>query len=58
MLKPGIPRPSALQIIPDMKTQPAQPFGLQFDQIAILKRVKSAVIGSGRQNVAGLERMD
>src|SRR5919106_3237597 len=57
-LQARLPCPRALEIVADLHAQPAQRLGFQLDEVAVLKGVQAAVIGSQRQHVAWLERMD
>ena len=46
-------RPGTLQVIPHSDAKTPQALGLQLDDVAMLKRIQSAVVRSRRQNIAG-----
>mgnify|MGYP003694056147 CR=1 FL=1 len=41
-----------------LKRSRPEAVGLELDHVAVLKGAQAAVVGAGRENVAGLERMD
>src|SRR5262249_14668774 len=53
-----LPRPRALEVIPHVEAQTTQAVALELDPIAVLEAAQATVIGAGRQDVAGLERVD
>ena len=57
-VEPRFPAPGALELVAHVEAQLAEPFDFQLDHVAVHERVQAAVIGAGRQNVAGLQRMD
>ena len=57
-LQPRLPCPRALEIVADLHMEPAQRLGFKLDQVPILEWVQAAMIGSQRQHVAGLQRVD
>ena len=57
-LQPRLPRPGTLEIVTDLKVQPAQRLGFDLDEVTVLERVEAAVIGSQRQDITRLKRMD
>src|SRR5262245_20891893 len=58
VLQPGVTRPGALEVVAHADAQLAESFGFQLDLIAVLERAQASMIRAGRQNVAGLERVD
>src|SRR5438445_9814933 len=54
----GLPAPGALEVVPYVEAQPAELLGLDLDPIAVLETAQAAMVGAGRDDVAGLERVD
>src|SRR5262249_13800002 len=50
--------PGALEVVAHVEAQLAEPFGLELDHVTVLEGVEAAVVGAGRQYVAGLEGVD
>src|SRR5207244_10008399 len=57
-IQPCLSAPGALEVVADVEVQPAQALGLDLDPIAVLEAAQPAVIRAGRDQVAGLERVD
>src|SRR5262249_16472595 len=56
-LKPCLPAPGALQIVPDVNRKPSELIDFELDTVPILGSVQSTVVRAARQNVAGFQRM-
>jgi glucoamylase len=57
-LETRLARPCAFQIVAHRDRQPAQAFGLDLDLVAILEGIEAAMIGTGGENIARLQRVD
>src|SRR5256885_13106613 len=53
-----LPAPGALEVVADVEAEPAQPFGLDLDPVAVLESAEAAMVRAGRDDVAGVERVD
>ena len=58
MLKTRVARPGALQIVTNMNGELAEPLGFEFNHIAVLECIQTAMVGTSCHNVAWPERMD
>src|SRR5438105_6878070 len=54
----SLPAPGALEVVPYVEAQPAELLGLDLDPITVLEAAQAAMVGAGRNDVAGLERVD
>src|SRR5215471_11316420 len=54
-VEPRLPSPCALEPVAHVDAEPAEAFGLELDDVAVLEGAQAAVVGSGRHHVAGLE---
>src|ERR1700745_882412 len=50
--------PFALQLVLDVAGEPAEALGLDFDFVAVHKRIETAMVCAGGDDVARLQRMD
>src|SRR5688572_33343850 len=50
--------PRAFELVLHVELEPPQSFRFDFDHVAVLERGEAPVIGAGREDVAGLYRMD
>ena len=57
-VEPRLARPGALQLVAHVEAQAAETLDLQLDRVAVLEAVQPAMVGAGRQDVAGLQRVD
>src|SRR3989449_3458339 len=57
-LEPSFPGPRTLHVVSHVQAQPAQPLRLQLDQVAFLEGAEPAVVGSGSEDIAGLQGVD
>src|SRR5437870_5756364 len=54
----SLPAPGALEVVPYVEAQPAELLGLDLDPITVLEAAQAAMVGAGRDDVTGLERVD
>src|SRR5919108_3151904 len=57
-LQPRLSCPRAFEIVADLHTQTAQWLGFELDQVAVLERIQSTMIGSQREHITWFQRMD
>src|SRR5262249_1968114 len=57
-VEPRLASPRPLEVVPHAEAQPAEPLGLDLDAVAVLEAAEPAVVGAGRDDVAGIERVD
>src|SRR5262245_54860440 len=58
VLEARVAPPGALELVAHFHAQPAHALDLELDPVAVLERGQAAVVGTGREHVAGLERVD
>src|SRR5690349_6501014 len=57
-LQPSLASPSPFQIVTYLDVQATQRFGFELDQIAVLERIQTAMIGSTGEHITRLERVN
>src|SRR5688572_25167136 len=57
VLEAGVSRPGAFQLVAHVHAQAPQALGFELDEIAVLQGAQPAVIRSGGEHVARLQRM-
>src|SRR5262249_50154651 len=50
--------PGALELVLAVELQAGEAFGLELDHVAVHERAQAAMVGAGREDVAGFHRVD